>query len=294
MFRQALRLGPAAVLLGAMTGTIWASPAWADYTGGAICDRETESCEISAGVDQDFGGDPGGDFVPSGAGGSSGADAHDPFAGWDCEYQLLETDAESDAHAGERPSPDHQLLMKTCTDPATGTSIQERTWVAPGDDGIPVDPAVLAAEAVDNLVLPAPRVASSPHDFQLVRLPTWLWLAGDSWQRQTASASVPGLTVTAVAVPTQATWQMGDGTTVVCEDSGTAWNASYGPEAASPTCGHTYTRSSAHVPGGEYAVLVTVEWSVTWSGGGQSGTEPGMTTRATASWPVAESQSIVR
>src|SRR5690606_30446017 len=109
-------------------------------------------------------------------------------------------------------SPDHRLMMKTCTDPDTGTGVQERTWVAPGEGDTPVDPAVLAAEAVDNLALPAPRVASSPHDFQLVRLPTWLWLAGDSWQRQTASASVPGLTVTAVAVPTRATWQMGDGT----------------------------------------------------------------------------------
>src|SRR5690606_32878914 len=127
VFREALRLGPTAVMLGAMTGTSWAAPARTDYTGGAIRDRETEWCEISAGLEQDFDGDLGDDFVPSGAVGSSGADAHDPLAGWDCEYQLLETDAESDAHAGERPSPDHQLMMKTCTDPATGTGIQERT-----------------------------------------------------------------------------------------------------------------------------------------------------------------------
>lgn len=281
-------------MLGAMTGIIWTSPVWADYTGGAICDRETESCEISAGMEQDFGGDLGDDFTPSGASGASGADAHGPLAGWDCEYQLLKTDAESDAHAGERPSPDHRLMVKTCTDPVTGTSIQERTWVAPGEDGIPVDPAVLAAEAIDNLKLPTPQVASSPHDVQLVWLPTWLWLTGDSWQRQTASASVPGLTVTAVAVPTRATWQMGDGVTVVCEEAGTAWDASYEPEAVSPTCGHTYTRSSARAPSGEYTVQVTVAWDVTWSGGGASETVPGMVTTASVSWPVAESQSLVQ
>src|SRR5690606_11830463 len=130
MFRQALRLGPAAVMFGAMTGAIWSASAWADYRGGAICDRAAGSCEISAGLEPDCGGDLGDDFAPSGAGGSGGADAHDPLAGWDCEYKLLDTDAESDAHAGERPSPDHRLMMKTCTDTDTGTGVQERTWVA--------------------------------------------------------------------------------------------------------------------------------------------------------------------
>lgn len=69
-----------------------------------VGDQETESCEISAGLEQDFGGDLGDDFVPSGAGGSSGADAHGPFAGWDCKYQLFETDAERTSRSRSVPA----------------------------------------------------------------------------------------------------------------------------------------------------------------------------------------------
>jgi hypothetical protein len=212
----------------------------------------------------------------------------------DCEYKLKESDADSHAQAGERPSPEHQLMFKTCTDPETGTVIQSVQWVAPGEEGVPVDPAVLAQEAIDRLRLPQPQIAASPEDYQLVRLPTWLWLDGNSWSAQSASASVPGLTVTATATPVKATWDLGDGSTVVCEGAGTEWTPQYDAKDASPDCGHTYARSSANAPEGEYEVSVVVEWAVSWSGGGQSGTEPGMTTTAQVSWQVAESQATVQ
>ena len=167
-------------------------------------------------------------------------------------------------------------------------------WVQPGEDGELIDPAVLAQQAVDSLRLPQPQIASSPQDYQLVRLPTWLWLDGDSWSGQSASASVPGLTVTATATPVKATWDLGDGSSVVCGDAGTEWTSEYDAKDSSPDCGHTYARSSAHAPNGEYEVSVVVEWAVSWSGGGQTGTEPGMTTTAQVSWQVAESQATVQ
>lgn len=294
MFRQrasrltiAVGIGLAGVIAAAST----ASAGWTNKE----CDPDKQECEVSAGTDPEPATEPGG-VAPGGddGNGSGGGDAADPDAGLDCEYKLKESDADSHAQAGERPSDEHQLMFKTCTDPATGTTIQSVQWVAPGEEGNPVDPAVLAQEAVDRLRLPQPQIAASPNGIQLVQLPTWLWLAGSSWQDQSASASVPGLTVTAVAEPVRAEWVMGDGATVACTSAGTKWTTSYGAEDESPTCGHTYTRTSAGAPDGEFAVSVTVEWAVSWSGGGASGTEPGMTTTAQTSWPVAQSPALVK
>ncbi|WP_156037316.1 hypothetical protein [Glycomyces tenuis] len=199
------------------------------------------------------------------------------------------------ASAGERPSEEHQLMGRSCTTPGSGTTVAGAEWVLVDGDGTPVvDPAVLAQDAVDRLNLPKPKITSSPADYQLVRLPTWLHLGGDSWSTHSAAASVPGLTVTATARPVKATWDMGDGSTAVCEGAGTKWTPDYRAEDSSPDCGHTYTRSSAHQPSGKYTVSVTVDWAVSWSGGGQSGTVPGMTTTAQALWPVAESQATVK
>lgn len=289
MFRRAAPLSATAA--GLIAVLAFADPASADRRGDAVCDPTQGSCEVSAGLEDEVPDSSGNWSAPSGGGGAA---ADDPFAGWNCTFKVVETDADSHAHAGARPSAEHELLMKTCTDPETGTSIQEAQWVAPGDDGTGIDPAVLAAEAVGQLQLPSPKIVSSPEGIQLVHLPTWLWLEGDSWSSQSATASVPGLSVTAQAVPVQAVWSLGDGTELTCQGAGTPWTNGMESLETSPDCGHTYSRSSAHAANGEYEVSVTVSWSVTWSGGGESGTVPGMTSQAATSWPVAESQGLVK
>ncbi|GAB4001247.1 hypothetical protein GCM10029992_36180 [Glycomyces albus] len=201
--------------------------------------------------------------------------------------------ADMAAYAGEQPSDEHQLLVSTCRDPHTGMDRFNAAWTEPGEDGAPlIDPAVLAQQAIDSLRLPQPQITASPPGLQLVHLPTWIWLAGDSWTAQSATASVPGLSVTAEATPATAVWQMGDGNTVTCTDAGTPWKSGTDAKQSSPDCGHTYTRSSAAKPSGEYEVMATVTWAITWSGGGQSGTAPDMTTEASTAWPVAQSQSL--
>ena len=60
-------------------------------------------------------------------------------------------------------------------------------------------------------------------------------------------------------------------------------------EAESPDCGHTYTQPSSD----DLRAQVTVNWEVTWSGGGEAGTVPEMTTTASVSWPVVESHALV-
>ncbi len=154
------------------------------------------------------------------------------------------------------------------------------------------DPAALARQAYDQLRLPAPAIRLSPVGRQLVNLPTWLWLNRAGWGAASATAAVPGESVTATAVPSSATWVLGDGSTVTCAGPGTPYSASRNASGGSPDCGHIYRRSSAGQPGAAYRVSATVRWSVTWSGAGQAGTFAGLTTTATVSVPVAESQAL--
>ena len=152
----------------------------------------------------------------------------------------------------------------------------------------------MAQQAVSELTLPNPQIDTSPSPGadQLVGLPTWLWLGKAGWQATTATAAVPGESVTATATPASVTWSFGDGTTLVCQGPGTPYTASDSSDAASPTCGHTYASSSAGQPDDAFTVTATVSWSVTWAGGGQAGTVPGLHNTATTALRVADVQSL--
>jgi hypothetical protein len=64
------------------------------------------------------------------------------------------------------------------------------------------------------------------------------------------------------------------------------------PRAVSPDCGYIYRRSSASEPAQAFPVSATVHWSVSWSGAGESGTFPDLTTTSSARFRVAESQAL--
>jgi hypothetical protein len=161
----------------------------------------------------------------------------------------------------------------------------------PGAVAVP-SPQDLAQQARSQLRLPGPTIVSNPAGIQLVTLPTWLWLDRSSWDPQSATAAVPGVSVTAVATPTSVSWSMGDGTDVTCTGPGTPFPAGGDPQATSPDCGHTYRRSSAGAPGQAFGVSATEHWTVTWSGAGTGGTFPDLTTAASASFRVAEAQAL--
>ncbi|MEV0318129.1 hypothetical protein [Streptomyces sp. NPDC050659] len=156
----------------------------------------------------------------------------------------------------------------------------------------------MAQPAREQLRLPSPEISMSPAGEQLVKLPTWLWLARGSWHRVSETASVPGVSVTAIARPTKVVWKLGDGSSVTCRGPGTPYDGgsrtegSADPGRASPDCGHTYRDSSAGQPSGAYSVSATIHWTITWAGAGDSGIFPGMTTTSTAQVRVAESQAL--
>lgn len=179
-----------------------------------------------------------------------------------------------------------------CSADGKDTADRPPVWIPAGQQAEPsMTPEQVAMKAKSRLRLPAPSIAVNPADEQLVHLPTWLWLR-EGWRTTSASASVPGITVTAVAEPATASWSTGDGTTVTCSGPGTPFTTGHDPRAVSPDCGHTYRRSSKAMPGEVYTATVTVAWNVRWSGAGQSGVFPGLTTTTSTSLRVAESQAL--
>jgi hypothetical protein len=182
---------------------------------------------------------------------------------------------------GQRPE-DGKVYVFTCPRPAgtgagvwTGLIFLLNGAEAPGTPT--VDPRLLAQQAIASMALRAPNIGMAPPPSSasgLVGLPVWMWVepSADSTGPVEASASAGGVTVTAVAQVGQVTWNMGDGHILTC---GLGTPYVQGTEGASPDCGHVYAEaSSRHVPGGgSWPITATSTWTVSWSGGGQSGTE---------------------
>lgn len=275
MLRQTTVLGLAITTL--VTTGPWAA---ADGWGSVDCDHTpTSHCQLEAG--QQSTPRP---QHPEFDGGSYSADGTARPAG-----------GEHLDNCGYRPSG-----FRPPTGPAGGvplTSWYEGLCSTTGVIHTPVQlPATVSPEAVarlarDQLGLPQPSIATSPETDQLVNLPTWLRVAG-GWETRSATASVPGVSVTATARPVSVSWSTGDGHTISCNGPGTRYQSRFDARSSSPDCGHTYRRSSAAEPHHTFVVTATVRWTVDWTGAGASGSFADLTTTATTRVRVAEAQAL--
>jgi hypothetical protein len=134
------------------------------------------------------------------------------------------------------------------------------SFVAP-DPGKPVDPTdteatinALVQSATDRAVSLAttPRLAVSPRRVGLTGLETYLWI-GNALRPVIATASVPGLTVTARATPASFRWTFGEGPGRTTKRPGRAWT-----KRRAGSIGHTY---ESH---GHYRIAVEVLWEALW------------------------------
>jgi hypothetical protein len=282
------RMSPVLVVLAALIlSSATTSPARADDPISPVNCSETPrhpTCRVEV---QRPGRDPDGRSVDgSGSGSGSGTDSNAGGDDGPCEWVRVSDDPPPPGVSG----PGGWYSQRCSGDGwASGTRPQ---WVP--DDAVAADPAVVARSAVATLRLPSPtiRLSPSPPAPQLVNVPTWLWLEQGSWAARSATASVPGLAVTATAEPVRVRWSTGDGTEVTCTGPGTRWKPGMDPAASSPTCGHTYRRPSVGRPGGVFAVRATVMWQVSWVGGGQAGTVPALSTTSAAQIAVREAPAV--
>ncbi|WP_257900981.1 hypothetical protein [Saccharothrix obliqua] len=270
MLRQAAGFATVLVLAAAC-------PASADLWGNVECGVGSAACDLSAAMEQHQG------QVIGRPGEVGYSDEIDP-AQAACRYVPVKKEPPG-GDAG-----DGDWFMVRCSPDGKDPLSHGPVWVK--KDEVPTfSPAELADTARSRLQLPSVVIAASPVGDQLVHLPTWLWLSS-GWSEVSATASVPGVSVAATAKPISVSWSMGDGSTVTCAGAGTPYTAGADPRATSPDCGHVYHRSSAGQPEEEFPVTVTVRWVVTWSGAGQGGTFPDMTTTGGTSFRVVESQAL--
>ncbi len=289
MHRLIPRMAALVSLLVAASVLLTARPAAADPYGSVDCQREPTNprCVITVGTSS----------APGSKGATGTSACHDQLgrvvpcflegSGWyggdGCYYQpATGTDlAAAQAFAGV-PDPGAAWYVGVCGYPPVPGYTRFRVF------GTPPGPQLLADEAVKALRLPSPviQVNPTPPAPQIVYFPTWVWLGADSWGPRSATASVPGMSVTATAKPVRLVLSTGDGASVTCSGPGTAWTPGANAIAPSPTCGHTFTSP------GSYPVTVTVTWNVSWAGGGVTGTAPGMTTTATLTVAVVERPAL--
>ncbi len=296
-----------AAVVGLLLGTLFATPSLADGgTGGVQCSPGDSRpvCNVDAGKG---GNSPikGGEKPGKGNGGDgkcrnpSGTEipcerdgAH---AGPDgCYYKSIDVSPATIEALGGQPEGPGGWYQRVCygKDGTATTGLGGPVWV-PGAPPT-VSPEELARRARSQLVLPKVEITMNPPGDQLVNLPSWLSLDPASWRSVSATASVPGVSVTATARPVKAVWSMGDGGSVSCDGPGAVWKAGMDPKASSPDCPYTFRRPSSSGTGGRFTVTVTVTWEVTWAGAGQSGTVPGLTTTGAVPVRVQESQAVAR
>jgi len=255
-------------------------------------------------------GDPG---APRGGGGGGSSGCRNeqgqavpcfiPGKGWyggdGCWYKRAEgIDLGAAEALGGKVTPPEYWYIGSCGDPITNfwpaTLVRLRVFG--------VDPGVelLAQEAIRHLRLPPPQIRLNPDSSaepggqqvpQVVFVPTWMWVDPVVWAPRSATASIAGLSVTAVGTPTKVMWSTGDKHTITC-GRGTAWTPGTDPSVASPDCGHVYSEPSRNAMGGKYSVTATITWRVTWSGGGASGTEPALTSTASVPVQVVEASAV--
>ncbi|GLZ56797.1 MULTISPECIES: hypothetical protein [Micromonospora] len=244
------------------------------------------------------GGDDGGDDGGGGGGGvcqwnGRTIPCYDEDLGWfnngdGCYYKLTEGSTE--------PSEGHQWYLQTCNGGDLGAQDVVELADPPAGFGAPPDPEELARRALASIkLLPAPlRVAPRKSIGPgLVGLPVWMWAAPSTsyFGPLTASASDRGVTVSIEAKVREIVWDMGNDEQVSCDGPGTPYDPK-GDRAGgtSPDCGYDKGYQKADT----YRVTATTYWTVTWSGGGESGVIPVTRNSGTVPIQINELQVVTR
>ncbi|MCX4826194.1 ATP/GTP-binding protein [Streptomyces sp. NBC_01142] len=265
MLTGRLLLVASTLVLTTLTLTGTAHAADGPGTGAGFCG--VHFC-VGAGVD----GKPEGS-KPGGSGGAdqagNGSDSSAPV----CTFRKLDPQPPEGSLLwdGHKPG-DGAVYARECG--GTGGFTVGTVWGAEPPTGTAVDPAVLAQQAVDRMLLRGPEIGITPKPGGkgVVGMPVYMWTAKgtETYGPNTASASAGGVTVTATAKVSKIVWAMGDGKTVTCTTAGTPYNAEYGKKP-SPDCGHRYSQPSSTQASGKWHVTATSTWTVNWQGGGQTG-----------------------
>ncbi|WP_433167502.1 hypothetical protein [Kribbella sp. CA-247076] len=145
-----------------------------------------------------------------------------------------------------------------------------------------------AQRVVETMEFVAPRLGLSPYVQSstregIVNVPVWMWVTDPGAHTTgplTKRATLGGVTISATGTVDRIEWSMGAGDVVSCKGGGTPFTTanaegkSLKEIPASPTCGHTYRKTSRCEKPGQFQVTATAYWTVHWTGGGMEGDIP--------------------
>lgn len=309
----AARIAVTSILVSAVV-IATAGSAWSELSQQPTTSGQNNGGTISVGAGNT--GNPSGGGPSSGGGSGGGGDGSDASS---CQWAAQGTQGPSD------PSQVGGYSQGGNGPPTSVAPTEAGTWyleVCPGQNGdlifVPqgasvatvVTPQRLATAAQNQLTPAAPVVQLDPAadaaHWQWVHVPTWAWVPAADWVPLTATASVPGVVVTATATPVELdiTYFDDGWYTVNCDGPGTPYSDGLAAQidpttplnAPSPTCGWTYQNSSAGQPGELVPVSARIVYHASWTvtgaaGGGDLGTVT--SPAATFSVKVAEVQTII-
>ncbi len=132
------------------------------------------------------------------------------------------------------------------------------------ESGPPVAIEALVLEAINTINLPSPTIQTAPpvDAPRITQMVDWLAIDPADWQTRNATATAGRVTVTVTTTPNRVEWDMGNGETVTCANSGRVWQTSMDDDEQSD-CTHTYHWSSRNEPGGTYTMTTTVYYDTT-------------------------------
>ena len=166
---------------------------------------------------------------------------------------------------------------------------------------VPVNPAVLAQQALGMIRFPHPSGDRSPrqmllyqgYPFTYVNLYTFFWTSGASWRTLSATASAGGVSATVTATPVELVFDPGNGGTAVsCDGPGRPWTSA--DRNGAPTgdaCAYRYMT----VTTSPITSTQTIVWKITWTGaGGTAGQIPSLSTSTSGRLQVLQIQVVNR
>ena len=302
--RRAARMSSAvrAILMTGTAGLLAVASVLVDPTAGpAVADTGSAGAgsgggTVSVGVGTGTGSGGSGGGAPSG-GGTGGGSGNSP---WTCTYTYLTLNNQGGfPNGGPMPGAWYSV---TCADMATGAQVTQTIWITTPPVAVPqVDPRVLALQAENSIRLPAPVIHLDPAGSSVVGLATWMWVDPTMWRDYGVTATAGAVSATAVAHPVDVIWTTGDGGKVTCGGPGAAYDPALSSAWQGTYCSHTYARTSIGQPTpdgdpdhGQFGLVATVVWAVTWTAVGASGggTLPTLTTSSTAPLRVAQIESL--
>ena len=185
-------------------------------------------------------------------------------------------------------------------DPATWQS-ELQLFGCVANTFVPVNPAVLAEQALGTIRFPHPSGDRSPSPTLLyqglpltyVNLYTFYWTSATTWRTLSATASAAGVAATVTARPVVLVFDPGNsGAAVSCDGPGRPWTSADGN--AAPTdgaCAYQYLR----VTTSPITTTQTIVWKITWIGtGGTGGEIPSLSTSTSGRLQVLQIQVVNR